>query len=164
MKLTIVVAVADNGAIGKNNALLWRLPDDLKYFKAVTMGKPLIMGRKTFQSIGKPLPGRRNIVVTRQPGLRIEGCDTVDSVDAALHAAHPADEAMIVGGADIYAQVLPRVDTIYLTRVHAAPDGDVFFPRLDPSSWQEVFREEHAADARHAHAFTFSTLRRLAGA
>jgi dihydrofolate reductase len=158
--LSIVVAAAENGAIGKDNRLLWRLPDDLKYFKAVTMGKPIVMGRKTYESIGKPLPGRLNIVISRQSGLEISGCAVVGSLAAAQSAASDAPEIMIVGGADIYRQALPFTQRIYLTRVHARMDADVFFPELAAGEWRETHREPHAADERHAYAFTFITLER----
>src|SRR5688572_29803091 len=118
--ILLVVAVAENDVIGKDNALLWRLPDDLKQFKAVTMGKPVIMGRKTYDSIGKPLPGRANIVISRQRGLRIEGCTVVDSLDAAFDTAGAVPDIAVIGGADIYRQALPLADVIYLTEVHAA--------------------------------------------
>lgn len=160
MIVTIVVAVAENGVIGKDNALLWRLPDDLKHFKAVTMGKPVIMGRKTFDSIGRPLPGRTNIVISRQTGLLIEGCVVVDSLDAAFAAAGDAPEVAVIGGADIYRQALPRVQAVYLTEVHASFDGDVTFAPLSRDEWLETSREPHAADERHAYAFTFVTLQR----
>ena len=160
--ITLVVAVAQNGVIGKDNALLWRLPDDLKQFKAVTMGKPVIMGRKTYDSIGKPLPGRTNIVISRQPGLRIEGCTVVDSLDSAFEAAGAAPEVAVIGGAQIYRQALPRADVIYLTEVHAAFEGDVTFPSLSPEQWLETSRMPHPADERHACAFTFVTLQRKA--
>jgi dihydrofolate reductase len=160
MRVSIVVIVAANGAIGKGNALLWRLPDDLKYFKAVTMGKPVVMGRKTYESIGKPLPGRLNIVVTRKVGFVATGCTVVASIDEAIHAAGNANEVCVIGGADIYGQFLPHVDTIYLTQVHASAEGDVFFQRLAESEWQETSRQEHAADERHPVAFSFVTLER----
>ncbi|MBM0108449.1 type 3 dihydrofolate reductase [Steroidobacter sp. S1-65] len=159
--LSIIVAVADNGVIGSGNQLPWRLPDDLKRFKALSLGKPIVMGRKTFDSIGRPLPGRLNIVISRQPGLRIPGCQVVTSIDDALVAAQPAPEIVIVGGADIYRQILPRVQTIHLTRVHATVQGDVSFPELPSEEWREVAKEYHPADERHAHAFTFSTLERI---
>ncbi len=159
--LSIIVAVADNGVIGSGNQLPWRLPDDLKRFKALSLGKPIVMGRKTFDSIGRALPGRLNIVISRQPGLRIPDCRVVTSIEEALAAAEPAPEVVIVGGADIYRQILPRVDTIHLTRVHADVAGDVVFPELQPGQWREVAKEYHAADERHAHAFTFSTLERI---
>jgi dihydrofolate reductase len=158
--ILLVVAVAENGVIGKDNALLWRLPDDLKQFKAVTMGKPVIMGRKTYDSIGKPLPGRTNIVISRQPGLRIEGCTVVDSLDAAFDAAGAVPEVTVIGGADIYRQALPLAEMIYLTEVHAAFDGDVTFPDLSPDEWRETSRVPHPMDERHAYAFTFVTLQR----
>jgi dihydrofolate reductase len=160
--LSIIVAVADNGVIGSGNQLPWRLPDDLKRFKALSLGKPIVMGRKTFDSIGRPLPGRLNIVISRQPGLDIPGCRVVSSLDDAIAAAQPAPEIVIVGGADIYRQVLPQVHTIHLTRVHADVPGDVVFPTLQEQEWREVAKEYHPADERHAHAFTFSTLERVA--
>jgi dihydrofolate reductase len=161
--ILLVVAVAENGVIGKDNALLWRLPDDLKQFKAVTMGKPVIMGRKTYDSIGKPLPGRTNIVISRQPGLRIEGCTVVDSLDAAFDTAGAVSDIAVIGGADIYRQALPRADVIYLTEVHATFDGDVTFPSLSPDEWRETSRGvPHPVDERHAYAFTFVTLQRRA--
>lgn len=160
--LSIIVAVADNGVIGSGNQLPWRLPDDLKRFKALSLGKPIVMGRKTFDSIGRPLPGRLNIVISRQPGLEIPGCRVVTSIDDAIAAARPAPEIVIVGGAEIYRQALSRVGTIHLTRVHADVAGDVKFPELREHEWREVAREYHPADERHAHAFTFSTLERVA--
>jgi dihydrofolate reductase len=160
--LSIIVAVADNGVIGSGNRLPWRLPDDLQRFKALSLGKPIVMGRKTYDSIGRPLPGRLNIVVSRQPGLQIPGCSVVTSLDAAIAAAQPAPEVVIVGGADIYRQVLPQVQTIHLTRVHAEIAGDAMFPKLHERQWREVAKEYHPADERHAHAFTFSTLERVA--
>lgn len=159
--LSIIVAVADNGVIGSGNRLPWRLPDDLKRFKALSLGKPIVMGRKTFDSIGRPLPGRLNIVISRRSGLEIPGCRVVTSIDEALAAAQPAPEIVIVGGADIYRQVLPSVQVIHLTRVHANVAGDVVFPELQPHEWREVTKEYHPADERHAHAFTFSTLERV---
>lgn len=160
--LSIIVAVADNGVIGSANQLPWRLPDDLKRFKALSMGKPIVMGRKTYDSIGKALPGRLNIVISRQPGLEIPGCRVVSSIDEAIAAAQPAPEIVVIGGAEIYRQALPRVQTIHLTRVHAEIDGDVTFPKLAEQEWHEAAKEYHPADERHVHAFTFSTLERVA--
>jgi dihydrofolate reductase len=159
--LSIIVAVADNGVIGSGNQLPWRLPDDLKRFKALSLGKPIVMGRKTFDSIGRPLPGRLNIVISRRPGLEIPGCTVVTSIDEAIAAARLAPEIVIVGGADIYRQVLPQVRVVHLTRVHANVDGDAVFPELQDHEWREVAKEYHPADERHAHAFTFSTLERV---
>lgn len=160
--LSIIVAVADNGVIGSGNQLPWRLPDDLKRFKALSLGKPVVMGRKTYDSIGRPLPGRLNIIVSRKPDLQIAGCRVVSSLAEAITAAGDAPEIVIVGGADIYRQVLPQVATIHLTRVHADIPGDVLFPKLAENEWREVATEYHPADERHAHAFTFSTLARVA--
>jgi dihydrofolate reductase len=159
--LSIIVAVADNGVIGSGNQLPWRLPDDLKRFKALSLGKPIVMGRKTYDSIGRPLPGRLNIVISRQPGLQIPGCTVVTSIGEAIATAQPAPEIVIVGGADIYRQVLPQVQVIHLTRVHANVAGDVVFPTLQEHEWREVAKEYHPADERHAYAFTVSTLERV---
>jgi len=156
--LSIIVAVANNGVIGSGNQLPWRLPDDLKRFKALSMGKPIVMGRKTYDSIGRPLPGRLNIVVSRQPDLQIPGCTVVSSLVEAIDAVSDVAEIVIVGGADIYRQVLPQVQTIHLTRVHATVPGDVYFPALAPGEWSELGTQYHPADDKHAHAFTFSTL------
>jgi dihydrofolate reductase len=160
--IVIIVAVAENGVIGSDNRLPWHLPDDLKRFKLLSIGKPVVMGRRTFDSIGRPLPGRSNIVVSRQRGLAIEGTVVAPSLDAALAAAGTAPEVVVIGGAEIFRQVLPRTATIHLTRVHARVAGDVFFPELDPGGWRESFVEHHAADARHQYAFTFITLQRAA--
>jgi dihydrofolate reductase len=160
--IAIIVAVAENGVIGNDNRLPWHLPDDLKRFKTLSMGKPVVMGRRTFESIGRPLPGRRNIVVSRQPGLAIEGTVVARSLDAALAAAGTAPEVVVIGGAEIFRLVLPRTDTIHLTRVHARVAGNVIFPELDPGEWRETAVEHHAADERHQYAFTFVTLQRVA--
>jgi dihydrofolate reductase len=159
--ISIIVAAAQNGAIGSNNRLPWHLPDDLKRFKALSLGKPIVMGRRTFDSIGRPLPGRTNIVVSRQAGLALEGVLVVQSLDAALAAAGSVPEIVVIGGAEIFRQVLPRTDTIHLTRVHALVVGDVFFPELDPAQWREAAVEHHAADERHQYAFSFVTLQRI---
>jgi dihydrofolate reductase len=126
------------------------------------MAKPIVMGRRTFDSIGKPLPGRTNIVVSRQPGLAIEGTIVTPSLDAALLAAGVVPEIVVIGGAEIFRQVLPRTDVVHLTRVHAHIAGDVVFPELDPGKWRETGVEHHAADERHQYAFTFVTLERAA--
>jgi dihydrofolate reductase len=162
MKLSFVVAASDNDVIGVGNQLPWRLPDDLKRFKVLTMGKPVLMGRKTFDSIGRALPGRRNIVVSRRPALAVDGVVAARSIDEALAAAQGAPEIMVIGGAEIYRQLLARTQTIHLTRVHTSLAGDAFLPALAPREWREVDREPHAADDRHAHAFTFITLERVA--
>lgn len=160
MLVSIVVAAAQNNVIGRGNDLPWRLPDDLKRFKAVTLGKPIIMGRKTYVSIGRPLPQRPNIVISRQPGFEAPGCIVVPSIDAAFAAAGNAAEAMVIGGAEIFAQVMARTDRIYLTRVHANIDGDTYFPAIVSDDWIELESEYHPADDRHAFPFTFLQLRR----
>ena len=160
--ISIIVALAGNGVIGSDNRLPWHLPDDLKRFKALSLGKPIVMGRRTFESIGRPLPGRTNIVVSRQPGLAIAGTLVAQSLDAALAAAGAAPEVVIIGGAEIFRQALPRTDVIHMTRVHALVAGDVVFPDLDLAQWRETAVEHHAADARHQYAFTFVTLQRAA--
>jgi dihydrofolate reductase len=163
--MTILVAVAENGAIGKDNRLLWHLPEDLKRFKRLTTGNVVVMGRKTYESIGKPLPNRVNVVVSRNPHFRAEGCQVVSSLDEALswsNAQHPASSVFLIGGAELYRLGLPLCDRIELTEVHAAPEGDAFFEfdreALLRSAWQEVSREPHPADERHAYAFDFVTL------
>jgi dihydrofolate reductase len=153
--VTLIVAVADNGVIGRDNALPWHLPDDLKRFKRLTMGKPMIMGRKTFESIGKPLPGRLNIVVTRDTNYRREGVVVVHGTDQALEAAAGAPEVMVIGGADLFRLFLPHAGRIHLTRVHGTIEGDVTWPALDIRQWEVIERERHEQDERHAHAMTF---------
>ncbi len=162
MRITLIAALADNGVIGLDGGMPWRLPADLKHFKRSTLGKPLIMGRRTFDSLGKPLPGRTSIVVSRQPGLEIEGCVVVAEPEAALQAAEAsgADEVMVVGGAEIYAQLLPRAERLLLTHVHAEIDGDTRFPELDLSGWRELERRERLADARNPHDLSFVTYAR----
>jgi len=153
--ITLVVAVADNGVIGRDNALPWHLPEDLKRFKKLTMGKPIVMGRKTFESIGKPLPGRQNIVVTRDAGYQRDGITVVHSVDESLRAASDAAEIMVIGGADLFRLFLPRAGRLHLTRVHADIEGDVRMPIIDERDWIRVESERHELDDRHAHAYTF---------
>lgn len=159
-RIAIVVIVTENGVIGRDKGMPWHLPDDLKRFKQVTMGKPVIMGRKTFESIGKPLPGRLNIIITRNSGYAVPGCTTVASFDEALKAAGDVPEVCVIGGGEIFLQALPRVEVVYLTQIHASIDGDTYFPSLPPSKWREIFREEHGVDERHRHSFAFLTLER----
>jgi len=166
LPLVIVVAVAENGIIGKDNGLSWRMPSDLKRFRRITMGKPLIMGRKTFQSIGRPLPGREIVVVTRDKSFRAEGIHIVHSPQEAVAKAQElaakmgADEVIVAGGAAIYAALLPCASRIDLTRVHAAIEGDAAFPSLDPKEWYETGREGHEAGAGDDHGYTLITLSR----
>ena len=152
--ISLIVAVSDNGVIGRDGDLPWRQSDDLKRFKAVTMGKPIVMGRKTWASIGRPLPGRQNIVVSRQPGLEFEGAEVVASATAAIEAVPDAEEIMIIGGSEIYALFLPLADRVYLTRVHADVDGDARFAELG-DDWQLASDERHAADDRNEHDMSF---------
>jgi len=159
-RVSIIVATDERGAIGRDGQLPWRLPEDLRRFKALTLGKPVVMGRKTWDSIGKPLPGRLNLVVTRQAGLELPGAVVVGSLDEALSSAGDVPEVCIIGGAEIYRLALPLADTLHVTRVHAVVDADTYFPVPDPQEWVEVGREEHAADERHAHAYAFVDLRR----
>jgi dihydrofolate reductase len=159
VKVSLIAAVAENGVIGKDGDLAVRISADLKRFKALTIGKPLITGRKNYESIGRPLPGRKNIVITRQKNYAPEGVTVVHSFDEALRAAEPAEEVMIMGGADIFALALPEADKFYLTEVHAAPDGDVVMPPWNRSDWCEVFREDHPAEGT-TPAYSFVDLER----
>ncbi len=161
MRITLVVAAARNGVIGRDGDLPWRLPDDLKTFKRLTLGKPVVMGRKTWESIGRPLPERHNVVMTRSRNFEATGARVVGSADAVLELLAEDDEIMIIGGGAIYRQFLDRADRIYLTEVDAEVDGDVTFPELDDAKWEEVSREHHPADERHAHAFTMRQLNRV---
>jgi dihydrofolate reductase len=162
-RVALVVAMADNGVIGKAGGLPWHLPDDLKYFKVVTFGKPVLMGRRTFESIGKPLPGRRNLVMTRAAAAAVPGVEYVGSVEQARTLAAGAAELCVIGGAEVFALALPLATRIYLTRVHAQVAGDVYFPLRDFSGWRESESVSHAADARHAYAMSFVTLERALG-
>jgi dihydrofolate reductase len=161
MQISLVVAMAENRVIGRENRLPWHLSADLKRFKALTMGKPIIMGRSTWESIGRPLPGRTNIVVTRDKGYRADGCILTHSLDQALDAAAGHQEAMVVGGADIYRQILPSADRLYLTRVKADVDGDTRFPEIDAHDWREIERIGGKADDDNDYDYEFITLERV---
>jgi dihydrofolate reductase len=163
MRRALVVAMSRNRVIGRDNALPWRLPADLAFFKRVTMGHPVIMGRRTYESIGKPLPGRLNIVVTHDRGYRAPGCTVVHSMAEAYRAAGSADEVSIIGGSAIFEAALPEADVIYLTEVDAEVEGDVFFPPFDRSAWSETELERHARDERHAYPFRILRLERGKG-
>jgi dihydrofolate reductase len=164
VRLAIVVAAAENGVIGNANQLPWHLPDDLRRFKELTLGKPMVMGRKTYDSIGRPLPGRTSIVITRQQNLRIEGCVVVNSLDAALQAAGEVPEVAVIGGEELFRHALPRADVIHLTRVHADVPGDTFLPPLDARQWHGETVSTHPADARHPYAFSFIEMTRAGDA
>ena len=158
--ISLIAAMAGDRVIGKDNQMPWHLPADLRHFKAITLGKPVIMGRKTFQSIGKPLPGRKNIIVTRSADFAADDCEVVNTLDAALQAAGMVDEVMIIGGANIYRQLLDRADRLYLTLIDLETDGDARFPEYRHLGWREVARQEHPASADGAPAHTFLTLHR----
>ena len=155
MRLSLIVAMAENRAIGVDNRLPWHLPADLRHFRALTMGHPIIMGRRTFDSIGRVLPGRRNIVVTRNRDYAKDGVEIVHSLDEALDRCREEGEAFMIGGAHLYETAIHHADRIYLTQVHATVQGDVFFPVLDTSHWRETERLSHPADPLNAHTYDF---------
>ena len=160
MTICLVVAASSNNVIGRDGGLPWHLPDDLRHFKHLTTGKPVIMGRRTFESIGKPLPDRRNIVMTRDPDFAAEGCDVVSSVSDAIDLVEGAAEVMIIGGGMVYHDFLPLADRIYLTRVQAEVEGDTHFPEVDEATWQLVSSEHHAEDDEHRYAFDMMVFER----
>lgn len=158
--VTLVAAIAENGVIGSGNRVPWHLPADLKRFKALTMGKPMLMGRRTFESIGKPLPGRRNLVLTRTSGFPAPGIEIVRGIEEALAICADAPELMVIGGAEVYRLCLPHARRMHLTRVHAPVVGDTRFPNCDWNEWRRVERSTHPADDKNAYAMTFLTLER----
>lgn len=155
--ITLIAAAAENNALGKDNDLLWHLPEDFKRFKQITSGHYIIMGRKTFESFPKPLPNRTHIIITRQEEYLVEGCLVVHSLEEALEIAPQNEEVFIIGGAQIYEQALPFADKIDLTRVHIELDADAFFPEFNTSEWNLVFSEKHFKDEKHQYDFTFET-------
>ena len=161
MKVNLIVAMAKNRVIGIDNKMPWHLPADFAWFKKHTLGHPVIMGRKTFESIGKPLPGRRNIVVSRNRHWRADGCDVFSSLDAALASGINSEQIFVIGGASLYQEALPVTDRIYLTEVDAAPPGDTYFPALDASQWQEQSRTHHEVDFKNAFAMDWVILDRV---
>ncbi|WP_162052759.1 dihydrofolate reductase [Pontibacter pamirensis] len=159
--IAIVVAAAENNVIGKDNGLIWHLPADLRHFKQITMGHPILMGRKTFESIGKPLPGRTSIIITTQKDYAAEGCVVTHSVQEAIEKAKQLDqEICIIGGAEIYRQALPLTDVIYLTRIHHTFEGDVSFPKMKEEEWETVEQEHHESDEKNKYSYSFLTLKR----
>lgn len=160
MKIAMIVAMDQQGLIGRDNGLPWRISADLQYFRRTTMGKPIVMGRNTHESIGRPLPGRQNIVVTNQPGYQAEGCDVVHSIDEALDLCRQQEEVMIMGGASLYQQVLPMADKLYLTRVHVTLNGDTWFPDWSAEDWELISREDHQADDKNEYDYTFMQYQR----
>jgi dihydrofolate reductase len=159
--IAFIVAMTDDRVIGRGNQLPWHLPADLAHFRRLTLGKPIVMGRRTFESIGRPLPERHNIVLTRDPGFQPQGCTVTHDLDAALAAAGAAEELMVIGGADIFRLFLPLADRLYLTQVHAEIPGDVFFPALDEDEWIERDRDEHGVGPRNEYPLTYLTYERI---
>lgn len=161
MRIAAIVAMSENHVIGYRNTLPWHMPADLQHFKKVTMDKPILMGRKTHESIGKPLPGRCNIVITRDYSFRAPGCVVVNSIDSALQAASYSEEILVIGGALLFEHMLPRTQRIYMTIIHHEFEGDTRFPVLDMTQWQERDREMHQADDENPYAYTFITYERI---
>lgn len=160
MKLSFIVAMDQNRGIGYQNQLPWHMPADLAYFKQKTLGKPIIMGRKTYESIGRPLPKRRNIIITRDKDYQVQGCDVFNDIDAALHAVDDCDEAVVIGGANLFNQMINKADTFYLTKIHHQFEVDTYLDQVDFSTWQEVEKIENQADEKNPHNYTFITYQR----
>lgn len=160
MRISLVVAMDRKGVIGAGGKLPWHLPADLRRFKQITMGKPILMGRRTHESIGRPLPGRENIVITRDRGYRAPGCTVLHDVESALAHCRDAEEIMVIGGAELYRQLLPRADRIYLTEVQAEVSGDTHFPEWKRGEWREIAREEVRADESNRYPFALLVLDR----
>ncbi|MDJ0881406.1 MAG: type 3 dihydrofolate reductase [Gammaproteobacteria bacterium] len=153
--LSIISAMDENRLIGNKNTLPWHLPADLAFFKRTTLNKPILMGRKTYESIGRPLPGRRNIIITRNTGYEQSGCEIVASIDEALVMVNDQPEVMLIGGASLYEQTINQATRLYITQIHAQFEGDAWFPEIDPIRWQEVWREAHQADAKNPCDYSF---------
>ncbi|EKP0299268.1 type 3 dihydrofolate reductase [Aeromonas veronii] len=162
MKISMIAAMAHDRVIGKDNQMPWHLPADLAHFKRVTLGKPVLMGRKTFESIGRPLPGRRNLVISRNPDYQAEGIEVVGSVEAALAllAGSSVEELMVIGGGHLYAEMLPSADCLYLTQIDLAVEGDTRFPAFDDGQWQRIACESHPADEKNPHPYSFEIWQR----
>ncbi len=166
MRLALIAAVSDNGVIGRNNKLPWYIPADLRYFKQQTLGKPVVMGRKTWESMNRPLPGRTNIVITRQPDYQAEGARVVPDLAAAIELAESiamidgTEEVMVIGGAEIYRLALPLADRLYLTEVHAEIEGDTFFPDWNRGDWRELARDQHEAPGEDNYRYSFTVYER----
>ncbi|MDQ6955310.1 MAG: type 3 dihydrofolate reductase [Mariprofundaceae bacterium] len=160
MKLSLIWAMDRNRVIGKNNTLPWKLPADMQWFRKQTMGKPILMGRKTFESIGRPLPGRMNLVLSRQRGLSIAGCTVVHSLQEARDAVADSTEMMVIGGAEIYALLLPHADSLYITHVEDSFDGDTWFPRFNSAAWRQILDESHPSDEKNTAPYRFEVWER----
>lgn len=165
MTISFIVAVSENDAIGVNNSLPWHLPEDLKFFKRTTMGKPVIMGRKTYESLGKPLPGRLNIVLSGKKDLEVaEGVEVYAGIDAAIERMQQetSEEGFIIGGGKVFAETMAFADRMYITRVHAEiPEADAFFPAIDHTHWKIIWEEKHEADDKHKYAYDFQKYERV---
>ena len=157
MTISIIAAISENNAIGKDNKLPWHLPADLKHFKSLTIGHHIIMGRKTFESIGKPLPGRTTIIITRKTGYKADGCIIVSSIENAISAVKNDSECFIIGGAEIFNQTVPLADKIYLTRIHQHIEGDTFFPDIAPGLWNKISEERNNPDEKNEYDYSFIT-------
>lgn len=155
--ITLIAAAAENNALGKDNQLVWHLPDDFKRFKQITSGHYIIMGRKTFESFPKPLPNRTHVIITRQKNYKVDGCIVVNSIEDAIKVCPKEEEVFIIGGADIYNQSIDFADKIELTRVHANFEADAFFPKINLNHWKLIFEEKHVQDEKHNFDFTFQT-------
>ncbi len=160
MKLSAIVAITENRVIGRNNRLPWRLPADLCHFKKLTLGKPILMGRKTYESIGRVLPGRRNLILTRNSAYQVPGAEVVFSLEEAVSGLKADEELMLIGGAELFREFLPRVQKVYLTLVRAELEGDSYFPELSAAEWREVSREDHGADAENEYDYSFTVWER----
>lgn len=160
MIISIIVAMSRNRAIGRNGKLPWRISADLKNFKAITMGKPVIMGRKTHDSIGRVLPGRENVIISRDKNYQVKDCTVLHSLDCVYAKFNSTDEIIIMGGADLYAQTLAKANRIYLTEVHAEVEGDAYFPEFDREVWEETERQDFKADAKNEYDYSFVVLER----
>ncbi|MFM4803477.1 type 3 dihydrofolate reductase [Aeromonas bivalvium] len=166
MKISMIAAMARDRVIGLDNQMPWHLPADLAHFKRVTLGKPVLMGRKTFESIGRPLPGRRNLVISRNAGFTAPGIEVFSSIEDALTTLTEGEapaELMVIGGGHLYAQLLPRADRLYLTHIDLAAEGDTRFPEYEGPQWRCIEQETHQPDARNPHSYRFETLERIAG-
>jgi dihydrofolate reductase len=161
MRLSAICAMSQNRVIGKDNQLPWRLPADLRHFKKITTGHPIILGRKTFESIGRALPDRCNVVLTRDVDFAAPGCVVVNSIQTALSAVSYSDEAFVIGGALLYQQILPKVQRLYLTEIHQDFEGDAFFPELDKKDWHEMERIPHGPDEENPYSYSFVILERI---
>lgn len=158
MIVALVVAMGSNRVIGRDNTLPWHMPADLRHFRAVTLGKPVVMGRKTHESIGRPLPDRTNIVISRRAGYEAPGCIVLSSLEAAFERCRNSSEVMVIGGASVYRHAMPHAQRIYLTQIHQDFEGDSFFPEFEGSAWSETERSDHPADAKNPYPYSFIVL------